>query len=46
MEAGYSPLEERKEGGDGAFLPLHQLTEAATADFTMEIDHGQPYFAM
>jgi hypothetical protein len=41
MEVEYGPLDECKEGGEGALLPLHQLSEAAAADYPIQLDDGQ-----
>ena len=41
MEVDYSPLDERKEGGDGALAQVHDSGDGGSIDSPMQIDHGQ-----
>ena len=41
MEVDYSPLDERKEGGDGALVQVHDSGDGGSTDSPMQIDHGQ-----
>jgi len=41
METDTGSIDERKEGSDGALIPLQELIAVAAEDFPMQIDHGQ-----
>jgi hypothetical protein len=41
MEVDTGSIEERKEGSDGALLPLQELIAVAAEDFPMQVGHGQ-----
>ena len=41
MEFDSSPLDERKEGGDGALAQAHDSGDGGSIDSPMQIDHGQ-----
>ena len=41
MEVDYSPLDECREGGDGALVQVHDSGDGGSTDSPMQIDHGQ-----
>ena len=41
MEVEYDTLTECKEGGDGAYLQVHESDNGSSSDFSMQIDDGQ-----
>ena len=41
MEVDYPPLDECKEGDDGAPFDGHESKDGGSGDFSMQIDHGQ-----
>ena len=41
MEVDHDTLTECKEGDDGALLQVHESDGGSSADFPMQIDHGQ-----
>ena len=41
MQVDYGPLDERKEGGDGALLDAEESDHGGSTDFPMQVDHGQ-----
>jgi hypothetical protein len=43
MEVDYGALTECKEGGYGALVRLHQSTEVASSDISIQMNHGQFY---
>ena len=45
MEVNYSPLDERKEGGDGALVQVHDSGDGGSTDSPMQIDHGPGEFS-
>jgi hypothetical protein len=46
MQVDVSTIAESKESDDGALLRLHELTAAAAASDSMQIDHGQLHMRM